>query len=383
MAGNLVAQLLEAGLVTQQQIRDTGISDHPAAPSSGRVAQQLVAHGLDEDALAGFFVSRGFGPLLHEHDLSRAEEDLVRKLPGDLAHLLFAVPLRGSPAGVIVAMADPTDESATADVSQALDGSVLPMVARLSDLTDALQRLYPADRPTLISDPLALMREQEDQTQTQPTDDIAFEELVATASPVWDRAWDSTHSSPQVWSSGPPPDSLRSDTEQSPAPRFTPGAKQIDLSVPIATLRSVTSRDELVRVGCEACLDVARSAAFLALRKGVLRGWHGIGAGVAPASIRSLWVPASNPSMLSDVLQTGQTFVGPYGQTAADHLFRAALGGQGREAAIVPVLIGTRLCGLLCANDPTTGTGADLIGQIAAEMGEAFQRLILSQKADI
>jgi GAF domain-containing protein len=144
-------------------------------------------------------------------------------------------------------------------------------------------------------------------------------------------------------------------------------------------LGRATSRDEVARVACQACLAVARGAAFLALRKGVFRGWDGAGEDVTSAGIRSLWVPASNPSILNEVLHTGRVFHGAYGETAADHLFRAAFGSQGREVVIVPVMIGSRMVGVLCANDPAPDTSA--VERVAEAMGQAFERLIVSRKS--
>ena len=81
------------------------------------------------------------------------------------------------------------------------------------------------------------------------------------------------------------------------------------------------------------------------------------------------------------MLHTGRTFEGAYGQTAADHLFRAALGSQGRAVVIVPVMIGSRMVGVLCANDPTGQTSS--IERIGEAVGEAFERLIVAQKSGV
>jgi hypothetical protein len=115
------------------------------------------------------------------------------------------------------------------------------------------------------------------------------------------------------------------------------------------------------------------------LRKGVFRGWDGAGDELTRAGIRSLWVPASNPSILNEVLHTGKAFRGAYGDTAADQLFRAAVGRNGREVVIAPVLVGARMVGVLCANDPASDSG--VIERVALALGEAFQRLIVARKS--
>jgi hypothetical protein len=437
MAERLVEQLVDAGLVTEAQARSSDAGD-PLLPS-GRVVQNLVAAGLDERALAGFFVSRGFGPMLQSQELARADGNLVRRLLGVDAHELCAMPLRRSPAGAIVAMADPTDESAVAKLSEVLGGSILPTVAKLSDLLASIDRAYPPERPTVVTDAVArprtpsdvvpLVREKPETRTEQPLSafDPSRSKLASTASPVWDRAWKrstierdvsltpkSSHI-PLPIVSRPPTGQLPRPTGQSspptgqlppPAGQLPPPAGQLpppaarSLSAPswvrpataqppkgpdsaidahLVELARVTSRDDVVRVACQACLSAARGAAFLALRKGVFRGWDGAGEDVTSAGIRSLWVPASNPSVLNEVLHSGRPFHGAYGETAADHLFRAAFGGQGRDVVIVPVMIGSRLVGVLCANDPAADTSA--VERVAEAVGQAFERLIVARKS--
>ncbi|MEM7136865.1 MAG: hypothetical protein AAF500_09825 [Myxococcota bacterium] len=392
MASAWVGQLVEAGLVTEAQVRDSGARDAEKAPVEAM--RGLLSQGLDERALAGFFVSLGFGPVLRARELARADTELVQRLSGKDAHDLCAVPLRPSPAGAVVAMADPTDAEAIDRLAEALGGPILPTVARLSDLLDALDQLYPGDRPTVVSDPMSAARSKHPsgvvpliqdkaarapQTPdgTLPSLDPKLAGLAHTASSVWDRAWDRNTG---VESAPPPADEQDTqDARDEPIANARPASTAPE-SPSLSELGHVTTRDEVVRVACEACLTHASGAAFLALRKGVFRGWDGAGAHVTSASIRSLWVPASNPSVLSDVAHRGKSFRGPHGQTAADHLLRAAIGSQGRDIFVTPVRIGERTCGLLCATDPVADPRG--IEEVASAMGRAFQRLIVSHKSE-
>ena len=422
MAGRLVEQLVDAGLVTEAQARTSDSSDRLLP--SGQVVQNLVAAGLDERALAGFFVSLGFGPMLQSPELARADGNLVRRLAGADAHDLCAMPLRPSPAGAIVAMADPTDEGAVAKLSAALGGSILPTVAKLSDLLASIDRAYPQERGPLVTDPVAVARSRTPSDvvplvqqkakggtdQTLAAFDPSLSELASTASPVWDRAWNRSTTEREVLltpksSHIPLPIVSRPPSAESPpaaagpshppaGPSHPPTARPVSrwastvqpptvsesaIDAHLAELGSVTSRDDVVRVACHACLAAARGSAFLALRKGVFRGWDGAGEDVTSAGIRSLWVPASNPSILNEVLHTGRPFHGAYGQTAADHLFRSAFGSHGREVVIVPVMIGSRMVGVLCANDPASDTSA--VERVAEAVAKAFERLIVARKA--
>jgi hypothetical protein len=409
MPGRLIEQLLEVGLVTQAQARASDPGG--LVVSTSRLIQNLVAQGLDERVLAGFFVSRGYGPMLQTAQLARADLNLVRRLPTADAHELCAIPLRPSPAGAIVAMADPTDERAITRLSELLGGSILPTVAKLSDLLAAIDRVYPPERPSAAHDPIAparsralsglvpLARHEPAIGADEPSPDLdsSLSELASRVSPAWDRAWDRARTEREL-SRAPEPGRVPLPTV-SPAPSPHPSAPWPSAPAPpdrvatarpaavsdsgidrhLAELGQVSSRDDAVSVACRACLSSARGAAFLALRQGVFRGWDGAGEDITSASIRSLWVPASNPSVLSEVLHSGRIFRGNYGQTAADHLFRAALGSHGREVLVVPVLVASRVVGFLCANDPAADTGP--VERVAEALGQAFERLIASRKS--
>lgn len=386
MPGQLVEQLLDAGLITERQARASDPDDLLVPPS--RVIQNLVAEGLDERTLAGHFVSLGFGPVLQSAELARADRELVRRLPATDAHDLCAMPLRPSPAGAIVAMADPTDERAADVLRQWLGGAILPTVAKLSDLLAAIDQAYPPDRPTLVSDPWALggsrapsgvvasSRDalEPDTDQTLPDFDPRLSELASTSSPVWDRAW-SRSATERDLPSMPPPN----DPPTPAAPADTPASTDAALDAELGELREASTRDEAVRIACRACLCFARGGAFLALRKGVFHGWDGVGEDVTSAGIRSLWIPASNPSVLNEVLHRGEPFSGAYGDGAADHLLRSAFGSRGRHLAVAPVLIGARMVGVLCADDPITDTAS--VERVGRALAEALERLIMSRKA--
>lgn len=387
MPGRLVEQLLDAGLITERQARASDPED-PLLPPS-RVVQNLVAEGLDERTLAGHFVSLGFGPVLQGAELARADRELVRRLPGTDAHDLCAMPLRPSPAGAIVAMADPTDERAADVLRQWLGGAILPTVAKLSDLLAAIDQAYPPDRPTLVSDPWALVESrapsgvvassrdalEPDTDQTLPDFDPRLSELASTSSPVWDRAWSRSETERDL-PSMPPSNQPLAPAAPVHAP---PPSTDATLDAELGELREASTRDEAVRIACRACLCFARGGAFLALRKGVFHGWDGVGEDVTSAGIGSLWIPASNPSVLNEVLHRGEPFSGVYGDGAADHLLRSAFGSRGRHLAVAPVLIGARVVGVLCADDPIADTAS--IERVGRALAEALERLIRSGKA--
>jgi hypothetical protein len=392
MPGLLVDELVEVGLVTEAQARAVREEDGPV--STSQVMARLVELGLDERALAGFFVSQGFGPMLQSAELARADLDLAHRVRPADAHRLCAVPLRPSGVGAIVAMADPTDDEAVAELSAMLGGRILPTVAKLSDLRDYLDRVYPREvsssapdsdpgtQARLPSGVMPLVQEKPDAGDDTEFDrTAALPDFASNASPAWDRAWSRSSTERDVSltpKSSRAPSQMPLPSLAAPPSAPAEAVTESELDAHLAALGRAQSRDDAVERACEACAATSRGAAFLALRKGVFRGWAGAGDEVTTAAIRSLWVPASNPSTLNEVLHSGKPFRGAYGQTAADHLFRAAFGARGHEVVIVPVLVGTRMVGVLCANDPRGET--DGIERLAAALGAAFERLIVAHK---
>lgn len=490
MADDLGARLVQAGLVTRNQVAEV----RGAAPlHEGALVLGLAERGLSEDALAGFFVALGFGPLMDAGDLAAAERQALAQVPARMAHGLRALPIKHSAAGLVVAMAAPTDRHALHELSRAVGAEILPTVARVSELRAALRHAYP-DAPT--TDPPHLQSDRPDSeppvlelTQIRKSgappgdgadgaflgstflgstkgadrvearaslgprvtldDDEGFVPLVRTkpvSRPPDDPPGEASRKSdgasrppgrsrsitanferaqrgsagvvavgPANASSAPP---ARAEGAASRSSRPAAGAKSIippehaswDLEAPenkidpeklrrlasriptrasqpasiggsLSAMRASRDRDEVVELACHGALTVSRAAVLLALRKGVLKGWDGAGAGLSRDAVRNLWLPTSSPSMFRDVMQTGEPYVGAPGTSAADGLFRAAIGGRGGVVVLMPIGVGGKVVAVLAADDVTFGPlGVERIEILARAVGEAFERIIVQRK---
>ncbi|AKF06832.1 hypothetical protein [Sandaracinus amylolyticus] len=506
MADDLGARLLRAGLVTRDQLAET-LATAPA--HGGALVSALVARGVPEDAIAGFFLADGFGPLMEADDLAKADPGARRRLPGAMASDLLAMPVRSSPAGLVVAMAAPSDRHAVREIARVVGSDVLPTVACVRALRAAIGDAYPDqakqdaagseppldDRPTLVeSEPpvLELVRRRtsgetpaagtaplgprlivEDdepalplvRTKPQHTPPRGVEAVPApVASKVVSKAFarpegvrrmqipaapvrhegrgtaeypamkddpepTSTPSPPPSTPSPPPstpaaepstpapptPSSLTprptsivppeherwdfggpsSSSSPAPPPRKLtpkvgprarselPSARSTlpEVGTVLAAIRGAPDRDSVVRLACEGAVTVARTAIFLALRKGVLKGWEGTGGGLTHDAVRNLWIPTTSASMLKDVVEHREAYVGPYGTAVADGLFRAAVGSRGGDVALHPVVVSDHVVGVLCADDVLpVPIARQRIELLAHAVGEAFKRIIVERK---
>jgi hypothetical protein len=144
MADDLGSRLLRSGLVTRDQLAE---SLARAAEHGGALIEALAARGVPEDALAGFFVAEGFGPMTEPRELDAVTAATARRLPARMAVDLVALPVRATPAGLVVAMAAPSDRHAVREIARAIGGSVLPVVACVGPLRSAIERAYPDGPP--------------------------------------------------------------------------------------------------------------------------------------------------------------------------------------------------------------------------------------------
>lgn len=494
MAQELGERLLEVGLVTRAQLGKHGTQPHGAA-----LARRLVDDGLFDDALAGFFVAEGFGPVQGPGELAEADPGLVSRLPAEMAVDFLVVPLRKTPSGVLVAMAVPSDRHLVREVARTLGSSALPTVARVRDLLSVLEARFPDvqppppdaepepivldlvrrrpgaevrtervttnirppepatvpadpppepaedDAPLLLVrhkpiasrpriDPAAIRREPPSEPQapsvpvqkpTEPVNKVGA--VVAKRFPApqsresssipYARGKNTTSEYGQPKAAEPPKapaiasgetttssetttsGETRTDTWDLPPPEPTerPSGKlhggklalpsnkgaAADATPMLAAMKTARDRDAIVHLACEAAITVGRSAVFLALRKGVLKGWDGAGTGVSRDSVRNLWIPTGSESMFKRVLDTGAPFVGAYGGGIADGLFRAAVGSRGGDVAVWPVTLDGKIVGLLCLDDLRPGSvSRHRVETITVAIAEGFRRLIQSGKLE-
>ncbi len=581
MAEDLGGRLTRAGLVTRADLAEI-VSAAPAHDAA--LVRALVRRGVPEDALAGFFLSEGFGPLLEAVDLDRAEPVWATRLPGVMALDFLALPLRAATDGVVVAMAAPSDAHIVRELVRVLGARVLATVARPSDIEGRLRALHPhamavaprtpaAEPPVLeltrrrqptsprgfdagfrapdgtkegklgprlalpddepamplvrhkpsITPPVGVSRSdpsitvpniatpniatpassaatkdaamrtfarpdprtrattgdwargrEAKRSNTQPLAAAVLSgpkssaSIVATAKPAVisvppaavpaqppaatlegaltdfaDRASEPVRAAERAvtpasgasamrktatWrpsapaparaevappTVAPPPApmaplapvpvsaeerwDLPSAPPDAPAPPARESANKLspratndlpsikaapgDIGAVLASMRTATDRDDVVRLACEGATSVARTAVFFALRKGVLKGWDGAGPGVRRDSVRNLWIPTSSTSTFKKVLDTKSGCVGPYGTSVADGLFRAAVGSRGGDFMVQPIAVAGKIIGMLCVDDLRPGPlGAHRVEVLAQTVGDAFVRIISAGK---
>lgn len=439
MSQDLGARLLRAGLLTRGQLTDAIAAS--GGPDAVSLLHALVAQGMPEDALAGFFLSMGFGPLVEQNDLQRAEPSLLTRLGADTAQALLALPLHTEPDGIAVAMADPTDTHAIETASRALDARLLPRVARVRELSDALeQRGSVHDARTVVRDMSAELAQMntshssEDETAVAairkrpvsfaPDDDnettavgkhpalemLAEHDEVAVPlvrqKPVSSPARAQSSLPPgETWSDAPAtgadswtdgltlpgrPPSLAPAMTVVPTGSIAPqdaletepsGKAPMDIAHWLDGLSTSSGRDEAVRIACDAAMTVGRAVVFFSVKKDSIQGREVRGESVSQDVVRSLTIPISSPSSLRNAAIDGVPYQGPLGASAAESLYSAVIGRRGGSILFQPVVLGGKPVGLLCVDGLRfDDAGRAQVAMICDALAVALSRIIKSGK---
>lgn len=421
MVEELGTRLIRAGLATREQLADA-LADPESA-----LAARLVDRGVDEDELVGFFLADGYGPAATAEDM-RDGASLSALLHADLAYAMQALPLASHEDTLEIAMSDPSDVHARRELARATGREIRPRVGPVSLLRSALAEIYPEGAPSARSNsetPLALTRPRKSTgvpeeallltRQKTPAPVMRFrkpKDASSDSAPGKPVAKDVAEDGPNDVASDTPAEGLRGPASiippheaswgdlaaaastrpvsppVQPPPRAStlrnlasPATPPPEIGAVLAGVRRSTDRDEIVRLACEGALTVSRSAVFLALRRGVLRGWEARGSGISPDAIRNLWIPATSPSMFRAVVDDREPHRGAYGASAADNLYRAATGSRGGNIEIHPVCVAGRTVAVLCADDVQHGAaGSERIELLAHVVGQALKRLVSQKK---
>ncbi len=336
MSEDLGTRLLRAGLVTGAGLARCLARGGRDLEHGGRLAAALTESDLAEDALVGFFLSEGLGPLVSAVALQEADADLRHQLSLDDAFEQRCLPLSRGAEGVLVAMTDPSSEEALGAIERLLGEHVVPALARWSDIRAALALSLGAAKPSI----------------EQPRRGIDD----------WSDLSDPAESA-QVQK--PPP-----ERERLP-----------DIGSALSEIRATLDRDLLFRRASEAIETVCRSFVLFIRRDDALKGWECGGASLKRDSIRELWIPTGSPSVFRDVVAEGDPYRGPHGERTADRVFRATVGSDGRDLLVLPVQVNGKVVALFACDEVTFGDeGADRARIVAHAVGAALKRIILSRR---
>lgn len=188
------------------------------------------------------------------------------------------------------------------------------------------------------------------------------------------------------------PSSLADSVPEAPAPstldQLEPAtAAQTlahDLAAWEAELLSTTNRDQLIEIAFRIASCFAAHVALFIVQKDMVQGQGCMELGIARA-LDGVLIPLDADSALTMVANRAEALRAKPNDRAIDERVSLILCDEAREVALFPVAIKQRVVNVLYASTGGEPLGAIAFGalsQLAQQMGAAYERLILSRKAN-
>jgi hypothetical protein len=342
MADDLSLALVAAGVATQQQLAEVAASGH----EGGRRVLALIRLGVDELRLCASLASLGFGPVLDGVDLVHADPRLLSRMTRAVVERTTALPIRESPAGIVVAMADPTDALARAELEAVLGSAILPTAVLPSELVDAVSRLVPeaellptVPRPSSAAPFVLSQKRRSRHPSTAPPVPLMRRKVFV-------------EEGRETQSYAPPP------AEAPPAKGDTWSDLMEDASFD-ELLEAIAESDSTSSVYDHACraagLHGRGAVVFLVLRgpPRMLRGARVAGP-ARPESVSELHFPANASPAFAHAVVDGTAYLGPYGTYEVERVLRVTLGvgDLGRTFALQPIQVVGKTVAVICIDEP-------------------------------
>ena len=382
MPEDLGALLLRVGIISHDQLTQA-LVDGPM--TDGRLAARLVDLGLSEEQLFAYYLSRGFRAIKMHEQLQNVSMRSLKRITIEMVQAFLVLPVNIEDE-LYLAMVAPSDENALEEIRRVIDEPIIPILTRVRALQSRIRKLNATARTALspflqAHDATPMKREAVvPLTRRKPVSPNS-EKRIKTIPyiPEHHQPQKNPEFSPSRRLARThfelPKTDMKSTWDFIPKPSKRTSGSENAVSPFVHAIYTSKNRDEIVQLACEGVRTLARSVVFLTVRDNILRGWMGMGAGVTPHAISNLWIPVASSSIFKRVVLQGTPHYGSYGTTAADHLFRAAIGGRSRTIALQPISVHHRVVAVLCADD-LPPLQKDEFETLATSVGEAFRRLL-------
>jgi hypothetical protein len=143
-------------------------------------------------------------------------------------------------------------------------------------------------------------------------------------------------------------------------------------------------REDIADAILEFCAPYLRRRVLLALRDGVVMGWRGEGDGIDPLWVKSMSIPASEPSVFVSLNLKNGIWRGSLPSTPANQELLLGLGGeQPSECVVLPLMAHSKPIGFVYGDNLDQGLGEvplEALRRLATKAGIAFQVYILKSK---
>ena len=382
MHGDRVARhLLDRGRITAGQLEE---AQRTQSFFGGEVESYLLRLGFVDEATVGDTLTEVFGvPFASAERLRSIPVEALAAVAPEAAGRLALVPFHVEDRRLRVAMLNPRDARAIAEVQGASGYRVEPWITTEHRLDQALERHYRvrrAGRPRVslavptsgtvgrLPDPPPAERPRE-----EPGPALGLDGRPLDAEVSFDYETYATMAQMSDLSEG-----------GAPAQAAAPRAASDPVEGLDAALASAADRDAMAEALLDFCATrSSRSALFAVGREGI-RGLAGRGPGMETDRVRKIVLPPGGSTILDAALRSRDFHFGVVPALPPNRDLYSLLGGRlPAMALVVPIAVKERIAALLYLDDgdrAMTRPDIPLLRRVAAKAGLASEILLLRNK---
>lgn len=373
MAIKLGQMLLKEKLITTEQLDE-------ALKNQGifgiKLGSSLVELGFISDEQLCTFLSRKLDvPAVTPRAMAWIAPEVLARVPAELAEKYRVVPIRSEGKKLSLAMADPTDFKAIDEVAFVTGCVILPHIIPDVRITSALSKYYNIRGDVRY---LRIEGELADRRKKAPVavpDKKAETIKIPMATENGELLNIEIPLEFEGFASFATPDGGY-EAEAGGVERYT-----IDrLSIEFA---SAKNRDQIASIFIKYLGQEFNVGALFIIRGGTAIGWRGITAGRRIEQFESLDILLNKPSVIRDVLETGQFSMGSLIQTADNIQLLKTLGvGFGTPLLVLPIIMLKKVVAVVVVSAEMDALGKRLqeLQKLVYKASLAFEMLIIKNK---
>lgn len=373
MAVTLLEMLLDAGMLTRQQLDDA--LQHRVF-YGGKIGTNLVELGyLREEDLARFLSRKLAVPYVPPEKLLTIPAETIALLPRELALKYKAIPLSLEKKRLNLVMADPSDLAAIDNIAFITGYVIKPLITPELRLAQALGQYYQMEISPRYQKLIERLSAEAAATPQSAKIEIAPEAPAAEA-PVPPTA------KRRPAAAAPPPavEIVEEPAEEQP---LVSRLRQFSPDAVSHALAKVEDREEIATSLIGYLGERFSCAALFVVRNEIATGWRACRRGKELENFEELHIPFAQASVLKTVTEGKSFYLGPIADTPLNRQLLKGLRGNGRgPVLIMPMIVLGRVVGVLYLE----GDGQDLsqrvseIQRLLMKAALAFELLVCREK---
>ncbi|MDD2580386.1 MAG: hypothetical protein PHR66_00190 [Desulfuromonadaceae bacterium] len=373
MAIKLGEMLLKEKLITTEQL-DEALKNQTIFGI--KLGSALIELGFLSDKQLCLFLSRKLGvPAASPRDMSWISPEVLSMVPAEMAGKYRVVPIRCEGKKLSLAMADPADFKAIDEVAFVTGCVILPHIVPDVRITSALSKYYnirgdirylriegelTGKRRTV---PVAATIKKTEKIEVPMLTDSG--ELLNIEIPLEFEGFANLY--------GPDDDHAA----------YLGGVELYTIDRLSLEFASAKKRDQIASVFIKYLGQEFSVGALFIIRGNMAIGWRGIAAGKRLEELESLNILLTKPSVIRDVLVTGQFVMGNLIQTPGNlQLLKSLRSGPGTPLLVLPIIMLKKIVAVVVVSAEMEALGKRLqeLQKLVYKASLAFEMLIIKSK---